>query len=70
MERRVINQLASAFEQQLLTKGSDVKLVVDAGGEGEGERGGVSIRLVVTEKSRGTEKVDVGHIGYSLTGLF
>ena len=74
MEKRVVNQLASAFEQQLLTKGSDVKLVVDVGGEGEGEggRGGVSIKLVVTEKTLrgGGERVDVGRIGYSLTGLF
>lgn len=29
VERRVINQLAAAYEQQLISKGSDVRLVIE-----------------------------------------
>ena len=62
----MVNQLASAFEQQLLTKGSSVRLVVGGGGEGGGEGGGGAIKLVVTSKGR---KVNVGRIstGQSLS---
>lgn len=62
VDRRVVNQLASAFEQGLLTRESGVRLVV--GGEGEGE--GVTIKLVVTEKSGRDHEVNVGCVGYPL----
>lgn len=56
MERRVVNQLASAFEQQQLAKGSSVQLVV-----GAGERGEPAIKLVVTGKSS-VPSAPVGHL--------
>ena len=56
VERRVVNQLASAFEQQQLTRGSEVRLVVEAG-----ERGEPAIKLVVTGKST-VPSVPVGHL--------
>lgn len=59
----MVNQLALAFEQQLLTKGSAVKLVV---GEGE-EKGESIIKLMVTDKNLSAEKVDVDRVGYGHT---
>lgn len=55
-----MNQLASAFEQQLLTKGDSVRLVV-GGGE-------VTIKLVVTNASdQGSDGgIEVGQVGCSL----
>ena len=62
VERRVVNQLASAFEQGLVTRGSHVRLAVGGGREGEGGEG-VSVKLVVTDKdSNHGDKVDVGHV--------
>ena len=61
MERRVVNQLASAFEQGLLTSESSVRLSVGGGGGGEGE--GATVKLVVTEKGSGScGRVDVGPV--------
>lgn len=62
----MVNQLALAFEQQLLTKGSAVKLVVGEG-EDRGGKGESIIKLVVTEKNTTAEKVDVDRIGYGHT---
>ena len=57
-----MNQLASAFEQGLLTKESSVRLSVGGGG-GEGEGEGVTVKLVVTEKGSGScGRVDVGPV--------
>ena len=64
----MVNQLASAFEQQLLTKGSSVRLVVGGGGEGGGEGGEeggeAAIKLVVTSKGG---KVNVGRMSTGQT---
>ena len=63
----MVNQLASAFEQQLLTKGSAVRLVVGGGEEegGGGMRSETTIKLVVMEKSSsGGKEVDVGCVCY------
>lgn len=61
----MVNQLASAFEQGLLTRESTVRLVV--GGVGEGE--GVNIKLVVMEKSGRDHEVNVGHMGCVLDNI-
>lgn len=66
VERRVVNQLALAFEQQLLTRGSAVKLVVGEGEDKE-EKGESIIKLVVTDKNLSAEKVDVDRVGYGHT---
>lgn len=62
----MVNQLALAYEQQLLTKGSAVKLVVGEGEDKE-EKGESIIKLVVTDKNLSAEKVDVDHVGYGHT---
>ena len=60
----MINKLAAAFEQQLLTRGDSVRLVAGEGGEEEGE--GVGIKLVVTGRSNKSTSVNLGQVQYSL----
>lgn len=63
----MVNQLASAFEQGLITRGSSVRLAVGGGGGG-GE--GVSVKLVVTDKDTDSgKKVDVGPVLYPLSSI-
>ena len=66
VDRRVVNQLASAFEQGLLTRDSTVRLVVGGAGEGEG----VNIKLVVTEKDGRDCEVNVGCTLHNTEPLF
>ena len=63
VERRVVNQLASAFEQGLLTKECSVRLSV---GTGEGD--GATIKLLVTESSNTPKTLSVGALQCPLSG--
>ena len=47
LERRVVNQLAAAYEQQIITKGDSVHLKVQNGDEG------TQIKLQVTKGPHG-----------------
>ena len=60
VERRVVNQLASAFEQGLIARGSSVRLAVGGGGGGEG----TTVKLVVTNSKDSTTggRVEVGPV--------
>ena len=54
VERRVVNQLAAAYEQQIITRGSLVHLVVETG-----DKGAPAVRLQVKEEG-GVKRTPVG----------
>lgn len=56
VERRVVNQLAAAYEQELLPKGCTLRLVVDGGQEKDGAP---ALRLEVVGEDRTTRKLDI-----------
>lgn len=61
MERQVVNQLAAAYEQELLPKGCTLRLTVDGelGDEEEGEQGSPSLRLEIVDKDSKTRKLEI-----------
>ncbi|MCJ8739862.1 hypothetical protein PDJAM_G00052270 [Pangasius djambal] len=60
VERRVVNQLAAAYEQDLLPKGCTLRLTVDGelGDEEEG-RESPSLRLELVDKDSKTQKLEI-----------
>ncbi|XP_035241261.1 caseinolytic peptidase B protein homolog [Anguilla anguilla] len=61
VERRVVNQLAAAYEQELLPKGCTLRLSVDGGAEVEGQdgQGGPSLRLDIVGADSSSRKLDI-----------
>ncbi|XP_062873222.1 mitochondrial disaggregase [Trichomycterus rosablanca] len=60
VERRVVNQLAAAYEQDLLPKGCTLRLSVDGDLEQEKEGGaGPSLRLELVEKDSKARKLEI-----------
>lgn len=61
VERRVVNQLAAAYEQELLPKGCTLRLSVDVGAEAEGQEGhgGPSLRLDIVGADSSSRKLDI-----------
>ncbi|XP_030634630.1 caseinolytic peptidase B protein homolog [Chanos chanos] len=60
VERRVVNQLAAAYEQELLPKGCTLRLSVNGGMEDEREEGSPpSLRLEVVGEDSSTRKLDI-----------
>ncbi|XP_036392876.1 caseinolytic peptidase B protein homolog [Megalops cyprinoides] len=65
VERRVVNQLAAAYEQELLPKGCTLRLSVDAGADLEGQegqaegRGTPSLRLDIVGADSSSRKLDI-----------
>ncbi|KAM4566365.1 mitochondrial disaggregase [Odontesthes bonariensis] len=57
VERRVVNQLAAAYEQELLPKGCTLRLIVQL--EGEEERNTPSLRLEVVGEDSSSRTVDI-----------
>ncbi|RXN02452.1 caseinolytic peptidase B -like protein [Labeo rohita] len=57
VERRVVNQLAAAYEQELLPKGCTLRLIVD-GGQQEKD-GAPSLRLEVVGEDSTARKLDI-----------
>uniref|UniRef100_A0A9J7XRF0 ClpB family mitochondrial disaggregase n=1 Tax=Cyprinus carpio carpio TaxID=630221 RepID=A0A9J7XRF0_CYPCA len=57
VERRLVNQLAAAFEQELLTKGCTLRLTVD-GGQQEKD-GAPALHLEVVGEDSSTRKLDI-----------
>ena len=55
VERRVVNQLAAAYEEGVIARGSSLRLVV------EGEGGGVRVGMVVMEGAH-SKRVSIGTI--------
>uniref|UniRef100_A0A8C2JU74 ClpB homolog, mitochondrial AAA ATPase chaperonin n=1 Tax=Cyprinus carpio TaxID=7962 RepID=A0A8C2JU74_CYPCA len=55
-ERRVVNQLAAAYEQELLPKGCTLRLIVDGGQEKDGAP---ALRLEVVGEDSTTRKLDI-----------
>ena len=66
VERRVVNQLALAFEQQVIQRGSRVRLVVEGKGKGEGSLIGLQVADGGEEKRRW--KVGLGPTSCQQTG--
>ncbi|KAJ8280414.1 hypothetical protein GJAV_G00054280 [Gymnothorax javanicus] len=58
VERRVVNQLAAAYEQELLPKGCTLRLSVEGGVEVEGQ-GGPSLRLDIVGADSSSRKLDI-----------
>ncbi|XP_053363390.1 caseinolytic peptidase B protein homolog isoform X1 [Clarias gariepinus] len=61
VERRVVNQLAAAYEQELLPKGCMLRLIVDGelGDEEEEGRASPCLRLELEDKDRKTRKLEI-----------
>ncbi|KAK3531880.1 hypothetical protein QTP70_033968 [Hemibagrus guttatus] len=60
VERRVVNQLAAAYEQELLPKGCTLRLTVDGElGDKEEEQGSPSLRLEIVDKDSKTRKLEI-----------
>ncbi|KAF4085707.1 hypothetical protein AMELA_G00098050 [Ameiurus melas] len=60
VERRVVNQLAAAYEQELLPKGCTLLLTVDGElGDEEDGRASPSLRLELVDKDRKTQKLEI-----------
>ncbi|KAJ8368098.1 hypothetical protein SKAU_G00081260 [Synaphobranchus kaupii] len=61
VERRVVNQLAAAYEQELLPKGCTLRLSVDGAAEIEGRdgQGGPSLRLDIVGADSSSQKLDI-----------
>lgn len=57
VERRVVNQLAAAYEQELLPKGCTLRLSVQS--EDEEEQGTPSLRLEVVGEDSSSRKLDI-----------
>lgn len=57
VERRVVNQLAAAYEQELLPKGCTLRLSVQS--EGQEERGAPSLRLQVVGADSSSRTLDI-----------
>ncbi|XP_068174205.1 mitochondrial disaggregase [Antennarius striatus] len=57
VERRVVNQLAAAYEQQLLPKGCTLRLSVQS--EGQEDRSAPSLRLEVVGEDSSTKTLDI-----------
>nr|XP_057935420.1 mitochondrial disaggregase [Doryrhamphus excisus] len=57
VERRVVNQLAAAYEQELLPKGCTLRLSVQA--ENREERGAASLRLEVVGEDSSSRTLDI-----------
>ncbi|XP_037533964.1 caseinolytic peptidase B protein homolog [Nematolebias whitei] len=57
VERRVVNQLAAAYEQELLPKGCTLRLSVQS--EGQEERGAPSLRLEVVGADSSSRTLDI-----------
>uniref|UniRef100_A0A1A8DZI7 Mitochondrial disaggregase n=1 Tax=Nothobranchius kadleci TaxID=1051664 RepID=A0A1A8DZI7_NOTKA len=57
VERRVVNQLAAAYEQELLPKGCTLRLCVQSGGQEE--RGAPSLRLEVVGEDSSSRTLDI-----------
>uniref|UniRef100_A0A3Q2SRQ7 ClpB family mitochondrial disaggregase n=1 Tax=Fundulus heteroclitus TaxID=8078 RepID=A0A3Q2SRQ7_FUNHE len=57
VERRVVNQLAAAYEQELLPKGCTLRLSVQS--EGQEERGTPSLRLEVVGEDSSSRRLDI-----------
>ncbi|XP_005454410.2 caseinolytic peptidase B protein homolog [Oreochromis niloticus] len=57
VERRVVNQLAAAYEQELLPKGCTLRLSVQS--EGQKEYGTPSLRLEVVGENSSTRTLDI-----------
>ncbi|KAM4742174.1 mitochondrial disaggregase isoform 2-T2 [Anableps anableps] len=57
VERRVVNQLAAAYEQELLPKGCTLRLSVHS--EGQEERGTPSLRLEVVGEDSSSRTLDI-----------
>uniref|UniRef100_A0A1A8GX06 Mitochondrial disaggregase n=1 Tax=Nothobranchius korthausae TaxID=1143690 RepID=A0A1A8GX06_9TELE len=58
VERRVVNQLAAAYEQELLPKGCTLRLCVQSDGQEE-ERGAPSLRLEVVGEDSSSRTLDI-----------
>uniref|UniRef100_A0A8C6KSU7 ClpB family mitochondrial disaggregase n=1 Tax=Nothobranchius furzeri TaxID=105023 RepID=A0A8C6KSU7_NOTFU len=57
VERRVVNQLAAAYEQELLPKGCTLRLCVQS--DGQEERGAPSLRLEVVGEDSSSRTLDI-----------
>uniref|UniRef100_A0A3P9L0H8 ClpB homolog, mitochondrial AAA ATPase chaperonin n=1 Tax=Oryzias latipes TaxID=8090 RepID=A0A3P9L0H8_ORYLA len=57
VERRVVNQLAAAYEQELLPKGCTLRLSVHS--DGQEERGAPSLRLEVLGEDHSSRMLDI-----------
>ncbi|KAI7790032.1 putative caseinolytic peptidase B protein-like protein, partial [Triplophysa rosa] len=57
VERRVVNQLAAAYEQELLPKGCTLRLTVDGGPQEKDEA--LSLRLEVLGEDSTSQKLDI-----------
>nr|XP_019955187.1 PREDICTED: caseinolytic peptidase B protein homolog [Paralichthys olivaceus] len=57
VERRVVNQLAAAYEQELLPKGCTLRLSVQS--EGEEEQSSPSLRLEVVGEDSSSRTLDI-----------
>lgn len=57
VERRVVNQLAAAYEQELLPKGCTLRLTVQS--EGQEERSSPSLRLEVVGEDSSSRTLDI-----------
>lgn len=57
----MVNQLAAAYEQELLPKGCTLRLTVDGelGDEEEEEQGSPSLRLEIVDKDSKTRKLEI-----------
>ncbi|XP_060744399.1 mitochondrial disaggregase [Tachysurus vachellii] len=60
VERRVVNQLAAAYEQELLPEGCTLRLTVDGElRDEEEEQGSPSLRLEIVDKDSKTRKLEI-----------
>ncbi|XP_026994645.2 caseinolytic peptidase B protein homolog [Tachysurus fulvidraco] len=60
VERRVVNQLAAAYEQELLPEGCTLRLTVDGELQNEEEeQGSPSLRLEIVDKDSKTRKLEI-----------
>lgn len=70
VERRVVNQLAAAYEQDLLPRGCTLRITVDdsdkrplkakgSSSPAEGQRKGPTLRLEIVEKDSKSRKLDI-----------
>ena len=57
VERRVVNQLAAAYEQELLPKGCTLRLSVQS--DGEEEQSSQSLRLEVVGEDSSSRTLDI-----------
>ncbi|MBN3319040.1 CLPB protein, partial [Atractosteus spatula] len=59
VERRVVNQLAAAYEQELLPRGCTLRLSVDSSVESGSEGRGPSLRLEIVGEDSTSKKLDI-----------